>query len=98
MPDGATSDQALAARSLIGTKRDVRGAVTVNRKILGDVSATVNGELEHNEGRSLIGLGETLLAPLARNTTADSAHLGTTLNGDRGPVALERHRQCRPRA
>jgi hypothetical protein len=84
LPDGATSDQALAARSLIGTKRDLRGAVTVNRKILGDVSATVNGELEHNEGRSLIGLGETLLTPLARNTTADSAHLGTTLNGDKG--------------
>ncbi len=36
LPDGATADQALAARSLIGAKRDLRGAVTVNRKILGD--------------------------------------------------------------
>jgi hypothetical protein len=84
LPDGVTADQALAARSLIGTKRDVRGAVTVNRKIFGDVSATVNGEVEHNERRALIGLGQTLLTPLARNTTSDSAHLGTTLNGDKG--------------
>ncbi|MES2120142.1 MAG: TonB-dependent receptor plug domain-containing protein [Pseudomonadota bacterium] len=84
VPDGATPDQALAARSLIGTKRNVRGAVTVNRTILGDVSATVNAELEHNQGRSLIGLGETLLTPLARNTTSDTAHLGTTLNGNKG--------------
>jgi hypothetical protein len=84
LPDGATADQALAARSLIGTKRDVRGAATINRKILGDVSATVNGEVEHSEGRALIGLGQTLLTPLARNTTSDSAHLGTTLNGDKG--------------
>ena len=84
VPTGATADQVLAARSLIGTKRDVRGAVTVNRTILGNVSGTLNGEVEHNEGRSLIGLGETLLTPLARNTTTDTAHLGSTLNGDKG--------------
>ncbi|MEO7276491.1 MAG: TonB-dependent receptor [Sphingomicrobium sp.] len=84
VPTGATADEALGARSLIGTKRDVRGAVTVNRTVLGNVSATLNGEVEHVEGRSLIGLGETLLAPLARNTTSDTAHLGTTLNGNAG--------------
>src|SRR5439155_9890444 len=38
-------------------------------------------EAEHNEGRSL--LGEVLLRPLERNNTADSAHLGTTLNWDK---------------
>jgi hypothetical protein len=80
-PLGATPDQALAARSLIGTKRDLRGSVTVNRKILGDVSATLNTELEHNEGRSLIGLGDTLILPLARNTSSNSAHAGMALNG-----------------
>jgi hypothetical protein len=69
------------ARTLIGTKRDVRGAVTVNRQ-LGTVGATGNLELEHNEGRSLIGLGETLLAPLARNTTSNTAHAGFVLNGN----------------
>ncbi|MEP7130384.1 MAG: TonB-dependent receptor [Sphingomicrobium sp.] len=82
-PTGNDVD-ALRARSLIGSKRDVRGSVIVNRQILGDVSATLNAEVEHNEGRSLIGLGDTLLAPLARNNKADSAHLGTTLNGDKG--------------
>ena len=47
------------------------------------MSATLNAEVEHNEGRSLIGLGDILLTPLARNNSADSAHLGTTLNGDK---------------
>lgn len=81
-PTGDPQD-ALAARSLIGTKRDVRGSATFNRQILGNVSATLNTELEHQEGRSLIGLGETLLEPLARNTSTDSAHAGIALNGDK---------------
>ncbi len=81
-PTGDPQD-ALAARSLIGTKRDVRGSATFNRQILGDVSATLNTELEHQEGRSLIGLGETLLEPLARNMSTDSAHAGISLNGDK---------------
>jgi iron complex outermembrane recepter protein len=83
LPPGATKEQALAARSLVGTKRDVRGSATFNRQILGDVSATLNSELEHVEGRSLIGLNPSLLAPLARNTSADSAHAGVVLNGTR---------------
>ena len=80
-PAAGTTEQALAARSLVGTKRDVRGSATFNRSIFGDVSATLNTELEHNEGRSLIGLNETLLQPLARDTDTDSAHVGGTLNG-----------------
>jgi iron complex outermembrane recepter protein len=80
-PPSGTTDQALAARSLIGRRRDVRGSATVNRQIFGDVSATLNTELEHVEGHSLIGLNPTLLEPLARNTTADSAHAGIALNG-----------------
>jgi hypothetical protein len=81
-PTGDPED-ALAARSLIGTRRDVRGSAIFNREILGDVSATLNGEVEHVEGKSLIGLGRLLLEPLARNTTTDSAHVGTTLNWDK---------------
>ena len=77
----AATQQELAARSLVGTKRDIRGSATLNRNILGNVSATLNGELEHQEGRSLIGLNQTLLDPLGRNTDTDTAHLGTTLNG-----------------
>ena len=73
----------LAARSLIGRKRDVRGSAIVNRQILGDVSATFNGELEHSEGHSLIGLSEGVLGTLARDTNSDSAHAGMTLNWDK---------------
>jgi hypothetical protein len=72
---------AAAARSLLGTKRDVRGSAAVNRQVFGDVSATFNVELEHNEGRSLIGLGDILLAPLARRTASNTAHAGLVLNG-----------------
>jgi hypothetical protein len=82
-PTGNEAD-ALRARSLIGTKRDVRGSAVVNRTIFGDVGATLNAELEHNEGRSLNGLGDILLEPLARDTDTNSAHLGTTLNGNKG--------------
>ena len=79
--DAASDDRAF--RSLVGSARELRGSATMNRRILGDVSATFNGELEHSSGRSLIGLGETLLEPLARNSQTDSAHAGTTLNWDK---------------
>ena len=83
-PASGTTEDALAARSLLGTKRDARASGTFNRQILGDVSATLNTEVEHTDGRSLIGLGDTLLLPLARNTSSDSAHAGGVLNGTRG--------------
>ncbi len=82
-PPGATLGQALAARSLVGSGRSLRGSATFNRQVLGTVSATLNTELEHTEGRSLIGLGEALLEPLARNTRNDSAQAGVTLNWDK---------------
>ena len=62
-----------------------------NRQVFGDVSATLNTELEHNDGRSLIGLNPSLLEPLARNTSTDSAHArrsslnGTTSRNGAGP-------------
>jgi outer membrane receptor for ferrienterochelin and colicin len=80
-PPTGTTEQALAARSLVGTKRDIRGSATFNRQIFGNVSATLNTELEHNEGRSLIGLNPSLLEPLDRNTSTNSAHAGVVLNG-----------------
>jgi hypothetical protein len=83
-PAGATEEDVLAARSLVPSRRDIRGSATINRQVLGNVSATLNTEFEHSESRSLIGLGDTLLAPLARNATSDTAHLGTTLNWDKG--------------
>ena len=80
-PANGTTEQALAARSLVGRKHDVRGSATFNRQIFGDVSATLNTELEHVDGHSLIGLNPSLLEPLARNTDSDSAHAGVALNG-----------------
>jgi hypothetical protein len=80
-PEGATTPQELAARSLLPTKRDIRASGTFNRQILGDVSATLNTEVEHIDGRALIGLGDTLLEALGRNTSTDTAHAGVTMNG-----------------
>lgn len=81
IPPGATAADALAARSLLGTKRQVRGGTTINRTVLGNVSATLNAEVEHDKGRSLVGLGQTSLVDLGRRTSTDSAHAGVTLNG-----------------
>jgi outer membrane cobalamin receptor len=78
-PDATVDDRAF--RSLLGTNRQIRGAATFNRQVLGDASATLNTEVEHDEGHSLIGFGDTLLEQLDRNTTSDSAHAGVTLNG-----------------
>ncbi|MBA3525972.1 MAG: TonB-dependent receptor [Sphingomonas sp.] len=71
-------------RSLVGSRREVRAGATVNRALPGNVGATFNGELEHNDGRSLIGLDEAGLEPLARRTSTNSAHAGLALNGNQG--------------
>ncbi len=72
------------ARTLIGSQRDLRGTITHNRKILGNVSATINGELEHSEGKSLIGFPLSgPLDPRVRDTSADTAHAGVALNWDK---------------
>ncbi|HWI88826.1 MAG TPA: TonB-dependent receptor [Sphingomicrobium sp.] len=81
-PTGNAQDE-LNARSLVGTKRDLRGSAIFNRQVLGNVSATLNTEVEHTEGRSLIGIGDTLLEPLGRNTSNDTAHAGLTMNWDK---------------
>jgi TonB-dependent Receptor Plug Domain len=80
-PAGASTSDELAARSLLPAKRDLRASGTFNRQVLGDVSATLNTEIEHTDGRALVGLGETLLEGLSRNTSTDTAHAGLTLNG-----------------
>jgi TonB-dependent Receptor Plug Domain len=80
-PDGATVDDELAARSLVPKKDDVRASGTFNREVLGDVSATLNTEVEHTDTRALIGLGDISLVPIGRNTSSDTAHAGLTLNG-----------------
>ncbi|MGE5561837.1 MAG: TonB-dependent receptor [Bacillota bacterium] len=83
-PEGATTSDELAARSLVPAKGDLRASGTFNRQIFGDVSATLNTEVEHTDGRALIGLGDTLLQALARNTSSDTAHAGVAMNGTKG--------------
>jgi len=81
---GASTADQLAARSLVASKGDFRASSTFNRQILGDVSATLNTEVEHIDGLSLLGLGDNLVEPLPRNTTTDTAHAGLTMNGTKG--------------
>jgi hypothetical protein len=79
------------ARTLIGSRRMLRSTATHNRTVLGNVSATINGELEHSEGRSLLGFpvladGSPLIGEAdarERDTAADSAHAGLALNWDK---------------
>jgi hypothetical protein len=80
-PAGETISDEIAARSLLPSKRDIRASGTFNRQVFGDVSATLNTEVEHIDGHSLIGLGDTLLEALQRNTSTDTAHAGLTMNG-----------------
>src|SRR5205085_5484515 len=75
-PQFGTVQQNLEARSLVGTKRDVRASATVNRELSTGVAGTFNTEFEHNDGRSLIGLNPNLVDILQRNLTTDSAHAG----------------------
>ena len=68
-------------RSLVGSRRLVRGNVTATRTMFGNVGATVNAELEHREGESGLGFDTR---PLLRDTTNDAAHLGLTFSGTKG--------------
>ena len=49
-------------RTLIGSQTLVRGNVTANRTVLGDVSATLTAEASHSEGRRLFGVPTGTLA------------------------------------
>jgi hypothetical protein len=75
-----TPEQELESRSLVGSKRDVRGSATINRNMFTNGSATINTELEHTDGRSLIGFNPSLLDPLARSVDTNTAHVGAVLN------------------
>ena len=78
-----TADATAAANSLLPSAFKARGNATINRQILGNVSATFNGEVEHDSGHALTGLSDQLVSKLDRNTRSDSAHLGTALNWDK---------------
>jgi hypothetical protein len=85
-------------RTLVGSGNDLRLTATHNRTILGDVSATINGEVERTTGKSRLGVptatldeggAEILrafpeLGALTRDSKTESASLGTALNWDSG--------------
>lgn len=85
-------------RTLVGTSNDLRLTATHNRTILGDVSATINGEAERITSKSRFGVptatlddagDEILLAfpglgALTRDSKTESFSLGTALNWDTG--------------
>jgi hypothetical protein len=85
-------------RTLVGSSSSYRLTATHNRTILGDVSATVNGEAERTTGKSRFGVptgtldddGTEILrafpdeAPLTRDSQTEAARLGTALNWQEG--------------
>ena len=72
------------ARTLVGSQRLLRATASANRTVLGDVSATLTGEVSHNDGRSLFGLSNGAgSAPLKRDRYNDTGHLGLSLNGSK---------------
>jgi len=88
-------------RTLVGARQDIRLSGTINRTILGDVSATVNGEVEREASKSRFGVpngtlneGDTEIVrafpgdPLTRNNRTESARLGGALNSQRGKWRL----------
>ncbi|MCY7338369.1 MAG: TonB-dependent receptor, partial [Sphingomonas bacterium] len=68
------------SRTLVGHGRSARLTGTVNRTILGDVGATLTGEVGRASGRSRFGLDTLAGDALVRATTSDSAALGFALN------------------
>ena len=88
-------------RTLTGARQDIRLSGTLNRTVLDDVSATVNGEVERETGKSRFGVptgtlvdGDTEIVrafpgdALTRDTKTESLRLGSALNGQRGKWRL----------
>ncbi|WP_221766397.1 TonB-dependent receptor plug domain-containing protein [Sphingomonas ginkgonis] len=72
-------------RTLRGASDQVRVGATVNRNLSQKVAGTVDLRLQHDSGRSLLGLPASgILDPLGRNQQTDSARLAGLLNGDAG--------------
>lgn len=81
-------------RTLTGSSQDIRLSGTANRQILGDVSATLNGELQRTTSQSRFGVptatldddGTEILRafpndPLTRNSVTEAGRLAFALNG-----------------
>jgi hypothetical protein len=88
-------------RTLTGARQDIRLSGTLNRTVMGDISATVNGEVQRETGKSRFGVptgklydngAEIVRAfagdPLTRDTATEAIRLGSALNGQRGKWRL----------
>ena len=71
-------------RTLTGERTQLRFGGTLNRTILDDISATLDGRVERVTGETLFGPDFTGIEPLNRNTRTDSGRLGFALNGNQG--------------
>lgn len=72
-------------RTLLGSHRLARVGGTVNRTLFGDISTTVEGQVEWSDSRSRLGPSSVNLGePLERDTESLSGQLALALNGDRG--------------
>lgn len=72
-------------RTLLGARQLARVGGTLNRTILGDVSATLDGQIEGSDGRSMLGPSRVNAGTaLERDSDALSGRIGVALNGDRG--------------
>lgn len=82
--DSATGDpDPRSFRTLQGSTHLGRLGATHNRTLFGDVSSTIDGQVERSRGRSLLGPSLLLVGdPLGRDTDTLSGHLGVALNGE----------------
>lgn len=85
-------------RTLVGSSNNLRLTATHNRTILGDVSATLNGEAERTDGKSRFGVptgtlddgGTEILrafpdeGALTRDAKSEALRAGTALNWQEG--------------
>ena len=73
-------------RSLLSETDQFSLGGTLNRTVLGDVSATLNGTFDANSSRSFLGLREGSVDDgLVRESDSLAGHLGLVLNGDVAP-------------
>ena len=89
-------------RTLVGSGNDIRLSATHNRTIFGDVSATINGEVERNKGKSRFGVptgtledGDTEIlrafpedGALTRDSETKALRVGSALNWQEGKWRL----------
>jgi hypothetical protein len=73
-------------RSLLSETDQFSLGGTLNRTVLGDVSATLNGTFDANSNRSFLGLRQGSVDDgLVRESDSLAGHMGLVLNGDVAP-------------